>query len=107
MISEKYDFDEFVRTVKDRPYEEILVTSRGESRETAKRITGHARGAPAARKAGADTYKELLGGLIFLLQNGRKPAGISPWDFMRMRAVIESLVKRGQLKPEALGVFDE
>lgn len=107
MISGKYDFDQFVSEVKDLPYEKILATSLDESREAARRIAGHTRGAPAAREAGADAYKELLGGLIFLLQHNRRPASIHPWDFLRMRPVFESLVKRGHLRPEGLRVFDE
>src|SRR5579859_2247996 len=107
MVSSKYDFDEFVGAVKDLSYEQIVAAAQEESREVAKRIAGHARGAPAARKAGADTYKELLGGLIFLLQHNCRPISIQPWDILRMRPIFESLVKRGELMPEALRVFDQ
>src|SRR5271168_435542 len=36
---------------------------------------------------------------------GRKPDGLSEWDFPRMRPTIESLVARQIMKPEALAVF--
>lgn len=106
MISPTYDFDEFVGRVKDLDYHEILAKAQEESRETERRTAGHVRGAPAARKAGAGNYKNLLGGLIFLLSENCKPSSVQPWDLVRMRPIFESLVKRHQLKPQALHVFD-
>lgn len=106
MISPRFDFDEFVRLVKDRDYHEIVALTQEESREAARRIAGKVRGAPAARKAGAGEYKDLLGGLIYLLMQNQKPISVYDWDFKRMRPILESLVERGQLRREALTVFD-
>jgi hypothetical protein len=46
-----------------------------------------------------------LGGLIFLLCEGRRPTSVQQWDLLRMRPIIEGLVKKKQLKPEALSAF--
>jgi hypothetical protein len=105
MISPKFDFDEFVRVVRDRDYREILGVTQEENRETARRIAGGVRGAPAARKAGAGEYKNLLGGLIFLLVENRKPSSVYDWDLQRMRPILENLVRKGELGPEVLRVF--
>ena len=107
MISAKYDFDEFVKAVKDLPRREIIARCREESRAVDERSTGGVRGAPAARKAGARKYETLLGRLIYFLEHNEKPGGVDSWDFLRMRPIIESLVKRGEAKPEDLIVFAE
>lgn len=106
MASPRFDFDEFVKVVKDLNYDEILAKTQEEIYEMKKCTAGGVRGAPAARKAGAGEYLNLLKGIIFALSENRKPSSVQPWDLIRMRPIWESLVSRGQLKPESLRVFD-
>jgi hypothetical protein len=106
MVSPKFDFDEFVRAVENLDYQDVLAKILKERSEVVGQTAGHARGAPTARSAGAGDYKNLLGGLHFLLTENRKPSSLYPWDLTRMRPVLESLVNRGQLKSEVLSVLD-
>jgi hypothetical protein len=105
MVSTRFDFDEFVKVVKDLNYHEILAKTQEEIYETKKCTAGGVRGAPAARKAGAGEYRNLLGGLVFLLSENRKPSSVQSWDLIKMRPVVESLVSRGERPPESLRVF--
>jgi len=95
MISPKYDFDEFVVAVKGLDLHSVVIKAQDETYEVRRRI----------RDVGAAEYKNLLGGLIFLLCEGRKPTSVQQWDLLRMRPIIEGLVKKKQLKREALSAF--
>jgi len=53
----------------------------------------------------ATKYRELLGGFLFFLRYGTKPAGISDWDFQAFRPAIKKLVEKGQLKSAILSLF--
>lgn len=96
MISPRYGFDEFVDAVKDLDQQDIVSKAQQEIYE-----------AKRTRKVAAAEYKNLLDGLIFFVCEGRKPTSVQPWDLLRMRPIIEALVKKKQLKPEALAMFDD
>jgi len=51
-------------------------------------------------------HRELLGGFLFFLRYGRKPAGISDWDFQSFRPAIDKLAEKGQLKSTILSLFE-
>ena len=105
MISNRFDLDEFVAKVRDRNIEEINLRLREEIRE-AERVTGpHIRGAPERRKLGAPEYLKLLKGLAWSLSTNERPSSVQPWDLPRMRPIFESLVNRGELRPETLIIF--
>jgi hypothetical protein len=44
--------------------------------------------------------------VLFFLQSGIKPAGISDWEFRKMKPLIEKLVEKGNLKKEIMGCFE-
>ena len=94
MISNNCKFDEFVAGVRDLDRDHIVETAGQEKRDAMK-----------IRPSGR--YVEILNGLIGLLHGGSRPGGVHPWEFAKMHPIIEGLVKRKQLKPEALSVFDE
>ena len=95
MISPRFDFDEFVEAVKDLDLQDIVSKTQHEIYEAKQRT----------RNVGAAEYKNLLDGLIFVVSEGRKPTSVQPWDLRRMRPIIEALVKKKQLQPEALAMF--
>lgn len=101
-----YDFDEFIGRVKDFSYREMLDAADREARSVEPSLHGKSRVALVKQAAGGPEYRKLLGGFIFLLGNGTKPDGVSNYDFPRMRPAIESLVRRGIMKREALSVFE-
>ena len=55
----------------------------------------------------ARRYRKLLREFAWLLQNGMRPGSVHASDLPRMQPAIESLVRRGVLKPEALAVFGD
>src|SRR5579862_5935299 len=105
LISDSFDFDAFARAVMGVSLPDIQVKLQQEMYEVDRRTAGNVIGAPKARASGAPEYRNMLGGLTWLLQTGTKPSSIQPWDFAKMRPLIESLVNRGELKPAALEVF--
>lgn len=105
MISSTFDFDKFVAAVKDLEYQEIQTATQAEIEAIDAKTGGHVKGAPAARKAGAPEYANLLRGLRCILTEGIRPNSVRDWDLPRMRPIIESLVRRGKMRPEALSIF--
>ena len=106
MNSPEFDFDQFVAEVKDLNLGEINDRLGGEIRQT-ERLTGaHVQGAPERRKSGAPEYLNLLKGLHYALSTNQRPSSVQPWDLLRMRPIWDSLVRRGQLRREALTLFD-
>ena len=47
-----------------------------------------------------------LSGLLYFLENKQRPAGISDINFTEFKPICESLVKKGQMEPEVLKLFD-
>jgi len=106
MNSREYDFDQFVSKVKDLDLGRIFVCLNQEIRQM-ERLTGpHVRGPPERRKSGVSEYLNLLKGLYYALSNNQRPSSVQAWDLQRMRPIWDSLVKRGQLRREALALFD-
>ena len=96
MISVDFDFDDFVRVVMDLDYDQILTKTQDEIRAVDSLTAGHAMGGPAARKSGAPEY---------VLTDGLRPSSVHDWDLVRMRPIVEGLVQRKRLRPEALSIF--
>ncbi len=92
MISKNFDFDEFVGVAKGLDRRSIIDVARKEKREVM-----------TSRNVGR--YGEILNGLAWLLEEGTKPNGVHPWEFAKMRPIIEDLVERKELPPDALSVF--
>lgn len=51
-------------------------------------------------------YWNFLGGLAFMLDSGAMAGSFSPADKLYAKKVIERLIAKGLLKPEALAVFN-
>lgn len=51
------------------------------------------------------TYGDALKGFLFFLYNGTRPP-VAPVEFADFRPLVESWVKSGELKPDALAAFD-
>jgi hypothetical protein len=101
----RYDFDDFIRRVKDLDYREMISAGDREAASVERNLHGRGKIARIKQEAGGVEYRRLLGGFLYLLYRGGKPDGVSEWDFPRMRPAIESLVARQIMKVEALAVF--
>lgn len=100
-----YDFQRFVDSVKDLDYENIVTAASGR-RYQMQSISFSHKGAKQAREMGSAHFMSQLSGLISWLRDFQKPLGLSDGDFASLRVLCENLVKKGQLKPEALDAFD-
>jgi hypothetical protein len=105
MISPSYNIDEFIERIKDMDWHDMVPEVCREG-EQARRRSEKGKAAAEAVRQGSLKYAALLGGFAFFLQNSSKPAGLTDAEFQLFRPVCEKLVQKGQLKPEALELFD-
>ena len=93
MTPRYHDVREFIKEVGDKDYCEIIESAQQE--------------ATAAAKRRLFQYAEDLKGLLFFLQHVVKPSGVYDHTFLSFRPIVQSLVRKGQLKEEVLKIFDE
>jgi|SRR5579872_2625677 len=106
MISRDFSIAEFVDSVKASSLARIIADT-GREVDLAEYASFTAKNATDFKKRGSVHYAETLKGLLFLLRYGRKPDGVSPVDFQLFRPIIDGLVGRGELKSEALQLFED
>ncbi len=99
-----YDFQKFIDSIKDLDYHEIMLAAQRRCHDL-ESISYGRKGAVRAREMGSTQLAEQLKGLLFWLRTMQKPAGLSDGHFASLRAICENLVRKGQLKPEALNIF--
>ena len=101
-----FDTKEFVDSViaKGRSLDEIVVEARVEIDQT-ESSSHRVRGAPANRVTGSGDHVRFLGALVFFLQSGTMPAGISDDDFQLLQRLTKYLVEQGTLKATILELF--
>ncbi len=108
MISDSFSLQEFVEAVKGKGADEIIRLAQRDIAE-AERISFGVKGAVKARERGSMDYAGQLGGLVFWLERGHltatKPDGVSRADFRAFRPIMDALIARGELPPEALDQF--
>ena len=106
MISLNFSIAEFVDTVKGLSLARIMSDTEREV-DLAEYASFASKGSRDFKRRGSVHYAETLKGLMFLLRYGRKPDGVSPVDFQLFRPIIDGLVNRGELKSEALQLFED
>ena len=97
MISQCFDFSEFINEIKDQDKHMILIYAESELREAEKNaeIKGH----------GHD-YVEMIHGFIYFLRHFQKPYGTNDKNFQMSRIVIKKLVAKKQVPSDLLKFFD-
>ena len=100
MISTSFNLGEFLEHVKDKNYKEILALAEKEGTQV-ERLT-HRR-----RQRESNEYIRLLWGLVFFLIYRKKPEGVSGEEFQLFRPICESLVRKDQMQPDILKLFDK
>ncbi len=93
MISQSYNFKEFIDEVKDKSILEIIQLAEQEIYKAEKRSYG-VHGAVRARKEGIVQYTAILKGFLFFMRSGIKPDGVDDWDFQLFSSVCSNLVKK-------------
>lgn len=104
MISSSYNIKEFVNEVKDKNRVEIIQLAQKEAYGAEKSSAG-VMGAKKARNQGSFDYSRILKGLIFFLNNEKKPDRIYDREFQRFRPIAENLVQKNQLGFSILELF--
>lgn len=104
MIMFPYDVGQFINRVKEMGYLEILEVLQHEVYK-AELGTSKVKGAVKKRKLGALEYAANLKALIFFLNSGIRPSGVSDHVFYSFKPIIQNLVDKKQFKHEALNIF--
>lgn len=100
-----YSFSNFIEEVKDMDLLDILEVAERRCQHL-ESISWSTRGAVENRIQGSSALIYKIKYLLFWLRNGIRPAGISDDDFNLLRKICANLVKKKQLKPESLKVFE-
>ena len=96
--------DSFIDKVKDMDYHDIMNYG---DREVARMesISFSKPGAVKDKNFERTKYSEQIKGFLLFMRSGTKPIGISEYDFKLYRIVVEYLVAKEQIKPEAIEIF--
>lgn len=106
MATLQYDFTAFIDRVKDMSYKDMLSAAEKALVSGENNSRGRKMGA-RARQQGSLSLVDEVGEFIFFLRNGVKPFSVSELNWALYRTPIENLVRKGQMKPSALKVFQD
>ena len=104
MDEELYNFVDFIEHVKDMDYQDIMNYG---DREVAKMesMSYLNPGSENNENMEITKYSEQIKAFLLFMSKGIKPIGISAFDFRLYRIVVEYLVAKEQMKPEAIEIF--
>lgn len=102
----EYSFDNFLERMSREDYPDILRIAQNEGANLEK-YSSNVKGCVERRKRGSLGLSEKIGGFLFFIRNGIKPSGVSDEEFNKYKIVVQALVDKKQMKPEALKIFDE
>ena len=95
-----YDFDAFLSTIKYLDKEDILVAAYKKHKSLDKSSTMYTMEARL-------TFQKGVQQLLYFLENSEKPPGILDHEFARLKDVCASLIRKGQMEPKVLELFEE
>lgn len=102
-----YDFAQFVKSIEDSSFFEAAAKSDAEIRvaeSDAKRESRKKRSID--RDSRPARYRDQIGGLLFWFHSCQKANGLTNSEFLLIEPLCQKLVSKGQLKKEALDVFE-
>jgi hypothetical protein len=97
MISEEFNFLEFISALKDRDKIDILRLAESEEIEAEK---------ISEEKGYGQDYVEAVSGFVYFMRYNQKPDELQDEHFQMFRIVCENLVAKKQLLPEVLNMFE-
>jgi hypothetical protein len=99
-----YNFVDFIEHVKDMDYQDIMKYG---DREVAKMESMSYLNPGAENNVNVEVtkYSEQIKAFLLFMSQGIKPMGVSAFDFRLYRIVVEYLVAKEQMKPEAIEIF--
>ena len=104
MHKHEFNFEDFIENVKDMNYNDIMNYGNTIVTESESLLKSY-------HEAGMDVnmelkqYSEKIKAFLSFISQGIKPKFISAHDFKLYRIVVEYLVAKEQMKPEAIDVF--
>lgn len=93
------DFDVFLNSVKYLDKEDILATAYKRHKALDKSTTMYT----LEFRLG---LQNSISGLLYFLENEQRLAGMRDVDFIMLKPICESLIKKGQMKPEVIKIFE-
>lgn len=99
-----YNFGDFIEEVKDLDLPEIRRIADQKCQQL-ENLSWGIKGAVERRAQGSAALVEKVKGLLFWLNTGIKPAGLTDDEFILLEKVCIKLIEKGQMSPEALGAF--
>ncbi len=104
MDEKQHKFVDFIETVKDMDYQDIL--NYGDKEVAGMESLSHSNlGTENDRIVEIVKYSEQIRAFLLFMRQGMKPVGVSLYDFRLYRIVVEYLVAKEQMKPEAIEIF--
>jgi len=100
-----YGFADFLKKVEDLDHVEVLRVANDRCIQVENFSFGR-KGAVDRRESGSLEFINKLKGLLSWLHHGRRPNGISEYDFQLIKPLAERLVEKGQLNLLALDEFE-
>lgn len=104
MISESYNFAEFLAAMIGKQYEDILSAGEDEIRIAAARGR-NVKGAPKERQRGSIEYAARIKSFLYFMRYASRPDSASDLEFALYRPVCESLIKLGRFDAKILDLF--
>jgi hypothetical protein len=101
----EYSFDSFLERMSRENYLDIIKKAASEG-EQLERSSSNTKGCVARRERGSLELSRKIGGFLFYMRNGIRPSGVSDDEFAKYRTVVQALVDKNQMNPEALRIFD-
>ena len=104
MDEKEYKFVDFIEQVKDMDYQDIM--NFGDREVARMESMSHSNsGVENDIDMESTKYSEQIKKFLLFMNQGIKPEGVSAYDFRLYRIVVEYLVAKGQMKPEAIEIF--
>ena len=104
MEEKHYNFVDFIEKVKDMDYHDIMKYGDSEvANIESKSYSNH--GTEKDKNMERKIYSDQIKAFLSFMSQGVKPMGISAYDFRLYRIVVEYLVAKEQMKPEAIEIF--
>jgi hypothetical protein len=94
------DFDAFLNSVKYLDKEDILATAYKKHKSLDKSTTMY------TMEFRID-LQNAISGLLYFLENGQRLSGMSDVNFALLKPICENLIKKDQMEPGTVKIFEE
>ena len=99
-----YSIERFLKEAQNKSWLDLVIYAEEENRRL-KQLNITPKHVLFSQKDRVEYYRRFVGEFCFLIGQCIRPAGMPDDQFKRTRPLIEALVDSGQLKPEALAMY--